>query len=345
MKALRNINKILKTVARCAAVTLVLAPLAAGAEPIKLKLSFFTSDRSQTYLHTTKPFVDAVNAEGKGLLEIEVFFSGALGRRQTQQPQLLLDGVADIAMIVPGQTPDRFQDTAVVELPGLFRNAREATLTYTRLNAAHALKGYEDFFVIGSFSADPDSIHSRKPIGSLADLKGQRLRTNNLREAAALEKLGAVPVLLSIIQSPDAISSGNIDGATLAPSALLDFGIARVTSNHYLLRISAAPLALLMNRNKFDSLPEQAKALIRKYSGEWTAARFVEDWEKLEKREVEKIRSDALRTVILPSPPDLVAAQRAFQSVVDEWAASSTRHRELLMLVEAELTKIRSTKP
>jgi TRAP-type C4-dicarboxylate transport system substrate-binding protein len=332
MQALWNM-RILNTLARYAAVAMAFLPLAAGAEPIKLKLSFFTSDRSQTY------------AEGKGLLEIEVFFSGALGRRQIQQPQLVLDGVADIAMIVPGQTPDRFQDTAVVELPGLFRNAREATLTYTRLNTAYALKGYEDFFVIGSFSADPDSVHSRKPIASLADLKGQRFRTNNLREAAALERLGAMPVLLSIIETPDAISSGAIDGTTLAPSALLDFGIARVTNNHYLLRISAAPLALLMNRNKFDSLPEPAKILIKKYSGEWAAARFVEGWEKLEKREIERIRSDALRTVIFPSHSDLDAAHLAFQSVIDEWAASDTGRRKLLMLVAAELAKIRSTGP
>lgn len=330
--------------ARCALFAFALLPCGAAAEPIRLKLSFFTSDRSQAYQHTVKPFVDAVNAEGKGLLEIEVFFSGALGRLQAQQPQLVLDGVADIAMVVPGQTPDLFQDTAVIELPGLFRDAREATLTYTRLIAVHALKGYEDFFVIGSFAANPNSIHSRKPIASLVDLKGQRLRTNNLREAAALEQLGAVPVLLSIIQTPDAISSGTIDGTTLPPSALLDFGIARATSNHYLLRTSAAPLALLMNRNKFDSLPEQAKTLVRKYSGEWAAARFIEDSKILEKQELKRIQSDPKRTVVFPSQPDLDTAQVAFSAVIQEWQARNPHNLELLKAVETEIAKLRSTR-
>jgi TRAP-type C4-dicarboxylate transport system substrate-binding protein len=334
----------IKSLARCALFLLALLPATSVAEPIKLKLSFFTSDGSQVYLHAIKPFVDAVNAEGKGLLEIEVFFSGALGRLQAEQPQLVLDGVADIAFVVPGQTPDLFQDTAVIELPGQFRDAREATLTYTRLLAAHALKGYEDFFVIGSFSANPNSIHSRKPIASIVDLKGQRLRINNLREAAALEKLGAVPVLLSIIQTPEAISKGTIDGATLPPSALLDFGIARATSNHYLLRTSAAPLALLMNRKKFGSLPEQARTLIRKYSGEWPAKYYIENIERLDAQELKRIQSDPKRTVVFPSQSDLNTAQAAFEVANEEWQARNPRNRELLTAVKAEIAKLRSTR-
>src|SRR5262245_39900483 len=108
----------------------------AAAEPIKLKLSFFSSDRSMIYAAAVKPFVDAVNREAKGLLEIEVFFSGALGKSPAQQPNLVADGVADIAYIVPSYTPERFPDTAVIEMPGLFRDGREATLVYSHLMAA-----------------------------------------------------------------------------------------------------------------------------------------------------------------------------------------------------------------
>ena len=39
---------------------------AASAEPIKLKLAYFSSDRTTTYLAMIKPFVDAVNARPRG---------------------------------------------------------------------------------------------------------------------------------------------------------------------------------------------------------------------------------------------------------------------------------------
>ena len=67
-------------VSRILCAGLVLLPALAAAEPINLKLSFFTSDRSQIYQSSVKAFVDAVNAEGAGVVHIEVYFSGAIAR-------------------------------------------------------------------------------------------------------------------------------------------------------------------------------------------------------------------------------------------------------------------------
>jgi TRAP-type C4-dicarboxylate transport system substrate-binding protein len=159
----------IKTFARWALLAIALSPSTASAEPIKLKLSLISSDRSLIYRGCVKPFVDAVNAEAKGLLEIEVYFSGALSKVGAAQPQLVVDDVADIALIVPGYTPDRFYDNTVVELPGLFQDLREASLVYTRLIAAGDLKGYEEYFVIAALMSPPENIHSRQPIATIAD--------------------------------------------------------------------------------------------------------------------------------------------------------------------------------
>ena len=130
----------IKVLVRYAMFGLVLVSSVASAEPIKLKLSFFGLENSQTYLSGIKPFVDAVNSEGKELVAIEVYANGALGKVQAQQPQLVLDSVADIAFVVPGVTPYRFPDNALLEQVDLFRDTREGTLAYTRLIAAKALR-------------------------------------------------------------------------------------------------------------------------------------------------------------------------------------------------------------
>src|SRR3989304_3063502 len=128
----------LTVLTRLAMIGLAVMPLAAQAEPFKLKLSFFTSDRSYIYQNQAKPFVDAVNDEGRGLIEIDVDFSSAVTKAQDQMSQLVANGTADIAIIVPGLTPDRFGDTGVMELPGIFRDSREASLVFTRLLQAAA---------------------------------------------------------------------------------------------------------------------------------------------------------------------------------------------------------------
>ena len=90
-----------------AAVALVLSlvPALAAADPVTLKFSFVTSDRSNIYQCYLKPFVDAVNADGAGIVQIKVYFSGAISPAMTEQARLALDGAADLAYVVPGYTP------------------------------------------------------------------------------------------------------------------------------------------------------------------------------------------------------------------------------------------------
>jgi TRAP-type C4-dicarboxylate transport system substrate-binding protein len=315
---------------------------AAMAEPIKLKFAYFSSDRTTTYLAAVKPFVDAVNAEAAEQIEIEVGFSGVFGKNPALQLQLVSDGTADIAFVVPGYTPERFPDNMAIELPGMFRDIREATLVYTRLVAGNALRGYDDLVVIGAFATEPESIHSRPAVLSLEDLKGKRIRANNSAQAAALESLGIVAVQMPINQASSAISSGKIDGSTVSPAPLIEFGISRVAAHHYLLGIGAAPLAVVMNRTKFDSLPKASQDIIRKFSGEWTAERFISTYGAENKLAIEQLSSDPGRKVVTPSETDHEQAKSAFGAVIEKWLSENPRNRELLTKVDAEISKIRS---
>lgn len=327
---------------RWALMVCVLLPPAAVAEPVKLKLAFFTSDRISLFVDVIKPFVDAVNNEAPDELYIQVHSSGVLGKSPAQQAQLVLDGVADIALVIPGAT-DRFPDNAVVEMPGLFHGLREATLTFSALVAAGALRGYEDFTVLGAFATEPETIHTRAAISSLDDLRGMKIRISSPTESAALAQLGMQPVLMPVTAVSEAISSGSIEGAAIAPGPLQEFGVSRFVTHHYLLRTSVGPLSLLMNRKKFESLPVPAQDTIRKYSGGWLAAHFADGYEKLNAEEIEQLRVDPRRQVIIPSQLEFDRAQLVFRSVTEEWASRDPHNRALLDLAIAELVKLRST--
>ena len=326
------------------ALVLSLVPALVAAEPITLKLSFYTSDRSTIYENAIKPFVDAVNRDGKGLVQIEVYFSGAINKVQSSEARLVADGIADIALIAIGRTPDEFPDTAVMELPGLFHDQRQASLVYTRLIEMGALKGYEKFYVCGALEFGAESIHSRKPIASIEDLKGLRIRTNNQIEADVLKKLGAMPQLIAINNTTDAVSSGKLDGATFPPSMLFEFGVGRVAKYHYMIQLGGAPTAVVMNRKKFESLPPQAQAIIRKYSGKWLAEQFATSMDPLDKKVLAQLEADPRRKVVFPSPSDSATTRLVFASVIEEWAAQSPHNRELLGLARAEIAKFRSSK-
>ena len=324
------------------ALATLLVSFSVTAEPVTLKLSFFTSDRTIAYLAAVKPFVDAVNDDPEGLLKIDVYASGTLGKVQKELPDLLLSGGADIAFIVPGQNPDRFADTGVVELPGLFKTVRESTLAFTRLAATGALSDYKEFFVIGAFATPPETINSRKPMRELADLKGQKIRVNNAVQAEAFSKLGVLPSVVAFNETAPAIMSGALDGATVPVAQLFDVGIGRLTSHHYLLGTSVAPLTLLMNRKALDHLSPRAQAVIRKYSGEWAALRFIEVYEVAGKKALDELYQDRRRTIVTPSASDVDAAAAVFATIADAFAAQSAHRAELVRAAHAAIADIRA---
>jgi TRAP-type transport system periplasmic protein len=131
----------IKVLAQCAFLTLVFLPGAAIAEPIALKLAFFSSDRSLTFRGAIKPFIDAVNQDPQGLIKITLYSGGILGKEIAKQPQVVLDGTADIAFVVPGYTPARFPDTSVLELPGLLRDIQQGTRKCSPLTRRDACAG------------------------------------------------------------------------------------------------------------------------------------------------------------------------------------------------------------
>ena len=319
-----------------------IAQAPAQAQAQKIKFAVFTPDKEQTFLTTMKPFAEAVNKEAGGTCEIDLFPNGALGRSPVQQAQMVLDGVADIAWVIASYTPGRFQENEVLELPGLFRNLPEGTEVFTRLVTSGQLKGYDDFFPIGLFATAPYSLHARFPINSVADLKGKKIRTAGAIEGAAIKALGAVPIGLPVTEIAEAVGRGTIDGTSSHPSPLFDFGIDRVTNHHFFTRLGIVPLAILMSRKKFDSVPRQCQDAIRKYSGAWTAARFNEGIGSYNDSLVKKLQADSKRKVVFPSPAEIETMSQMMKPVVDEWLARSPRNQELFKLVEGELVKVRA---
>ena len=330
-------------VLRLAILMLGLVPVSALAGPITLKLAYFSSDRTHLYLSGAKPFVDAVNREGRGRVKIEPYFSGRLGGLP-EQSRAVRDGKADIGYVVPPYERAAFPDAAVIELPGLYKDAAEATEVFTKLVGSGIMRGFSDFFVIGAFASEPENIHSRPPLTSLAELRGKRIRVNNQIEAELLRKLDAKPSFIPLNHAAEEISAGKIDGALVPPVPMIEFGIGRVAPYHYLLPTSCVPQALLMNRKRFESLPTDVQAIIRKYSGAW----FVDNYNRINEAAtalvMNQLKSDSRRTVTIPSAGDMETADAAFKSIVSGYAAMNSHNAALVRAALAAVAGSRSAK-
>jgi TRAP-type transport system periplasmic protein len=301
----------------------------AVAEPVKLKFAFFTSTKERTWTTSLGPFVEAVNAEGKGIIEIQPFPNGALGKAMPQQAQLILDGIADIAFVLPAITPGRFPENEVMELPGAVLNVADATNVYSGMLLGGKIRGFESFHVLGALGGDPFPINTRAEINGLSDLKGKKIRVGSGLQARTVKELGMVPILIPINEAPEAIARGTIDGVAIQPVPMVDFGVSRVVSNHYFAGVGFAPLTVLMSKAKYDALPKQAKEILDKYSGKWLGDLYNREFGAASAQVVKQLAADPKRKVLYPTDAEKKELAAAYKVVIDEWVAKSPRNAEL----------------
>ena len=332
-------RRFLATAAAVPAATMLSGKLVCAED--HLKWAVFTPDSEVTFRTVMKPFAETVQRETDNAVVFDLFPNGALGRNPGQQPQMIIDGVADVAWVVPSYSPGRFPDTEVLELPGLFRDLREASLVATRLNQHKVLNDYGDFYVIGMWGTAPYSIHTNFPVNSIADLKGKTIRVSSKTESAALRAFGAVPVGMPVTEIPEAISRGTISGTTSHLAPFFDFGLDRVTNNHFFVGLGVVPLAILMNRRKFEALPQSARDVISRNAGEALTNRWIESITSYNQANLEKLKSNPKNKVVFPSQAQLDEAQRILAPVREEWVAASERHKELKAALDTELAAVR----
>jgi TRAP-type transport system periplasmic protein len=306
-----------------------------------LKWAVFTPDSEVTFRTVMKPFAEAVQRESNNAVVFDLFPNGALGRNPGQQPQMLIDGVADLAWVIPSYSPGRFPDTEVLELPGMFRDLRESSLVASGLAASNVLKDYGDFYIVGLWGTAPYSIHTNFPVNSIADLKGKTIRASSKNESAALRALGAVPIGMPVTEIPEAISRGTISGTTSHMSPFFDFGLDRVTNNHFFIGLGVVPLTILMNKKKFDALPESARATIERNAGPALTKTWIESITSYNAANLEKLKSNPKHKVVFPSQAELDEAQKLLTPVREQWVAASDRHKELKAALDARLAKVR----
>jgi TRAP-type C4-dicarboxylate transport system substrate-binding protein len=321
----------------CAFAVLTGSAAVAAEKPIVLKLSFFTSDRELAFQGAIKPFLDAVNREGKDLVRIDAYTSGTIGQTFAQQVDVVAQQTADIAFVNPALTPARFPEQAVMQLPGAFSSVREATLVYNRLVRMGVFQDLSQFVVIGAIANYPLIIHARAAVTSLSDLKGKRLRVSNMLEAITLRSFGAIPSQIPINAITDAISHGTLDGATVPPGPLFEFGVARLASSHYLLPLGAAPLLVLMNKKSFESLPASAQDIIRRFSGTWLAERYLELYETHSESVLAQLKNNPRRIVTEPTEADMTKARQVFAATRADRQSASPRNQELVALLDAAI--------
>ena len=188
----------------------------------------------------------------------------------------------------------------------------------------HGKDDYKDFQVLTIFSASNVVISTAsKPILTPADFKGVKLRSPSRFAALFLTDLGGTPVTIPVAQVTESVSKGVIDGAMAPGEVMPAVKIDAVTKFHMegpsnQPGFTQTPMAVLMNKAKYNSLPPDLKAVIDKNSGAVMSETIGKVWDvgNEDGRKKAAARGNKILTI---KADDYAAIKKATSGVEADW--------------------------
>ena len=242
----------------------------ASAETIKLTYANFPPAITFPCIQMER-WKQEVEKRTNGQVQVQTFPGSTL-----LNPKNMLDGVkqgqADIGNTFMSYFPGKFPLLSVIDQPVYFTSSKVASLVLWDLWDKYRPASLGDFKVLTMFTTAPTNIMSTVPIRNLADLRGVELRAAG-GPSGALKLLGAVPVSMPMSETPDALQKGLVKGLFSSLEVLKDFNFAEKCRYETLLNTQVYSAVVVMNKEKWESLPENVKQVmndLRREQALWT---------------------------------------------------------------------------
>ncbi len=243
----------------------------AMAQEVTLKLHQFLPAQANVPKLILDVWADNVEAGSDGRIKIDRFPSMQLGGKPPELMDQAIDGVADIVWTVVAYTPGRFPSTEVFELPFMMNDARAMSSAYWQMFDKHMKDTeFKDVHILGTWVHGPGMIHTSDPVEAPTDLRGMKIRGGGRSVNGLLEQLGATPVGMPVPAIPEALSKGVIDGTTIPWEVTGALKVPELVENHTEFTGKALytlTFVLAMNKDKYNSLPDDLKAVVDANSG------------------------------------------------------------------------------
>ncbi|MCC0034080.1 MAG: TRAP transporter substrate-binding protein [Hoeflea sp.] len=307
------------------ALALTALPTTSLAQEVTLRLHQFLPPVATVPKHILKPWGDRLAELSGGRIKIEHFDGMSLGGRPSDLMDQARDGVVDMSMTVVGYTPGRFPRTEVFELPFMMTNPIATSLAYWEMvDTDFQSNEYKDLKVLGAWVHGPGVIHTKDPVNTLEDMKGKTLRGPTRVINDMLSELGAEPVGMPLPAIPEALSKGVINGTVIPWEVTPSIRLTELVKNHTEFggpeALYTATIVLVMNKAKYDALPDDLRAILDAESGAKLSSFAAEVMEAYDKPGRD-IAVKAGNNIIELDEAEVARWKEAAQPVINRWVA------------------------
>lgn len=305
------------------------AACAAQAQEVTLKVHHFLGPQSTQHVNMFGAWCSKLAAESANKLKCQIYPSMQLGGSPPQLYDQARDGVADIVWTVAGYSAGRFPKIEVFELPFMMTNAEATSRAAWEYYDKYDRDEFKDTHILAVHVHGPGNIYTvKKPLVTLADFKGLKLRAPTRLTNKMLAMLGATPVGMPVPAVPDALSKGVIDGAVIPYEVAPGIKVNELTKftaepDRHFNALYTTVFLVAMNKAKYESLPPDLKKVLDANSGSDFSAFMGKTQAAADVPGKEKMIASGNKITVI-SGAELDKWKKATDQLDDQWVADIT---------------------
>jgi len=233
------------------------------------------------------------------------------------------DGVMDVSYVTASYTPARHPLPLLAELPGSGGTAEINSVAFSRIHWKHLHKAgeYKGVKLLGVFTHGPGQMFLvKKPVNSVADIAGMKIRSGGGISEASAKALGASPLVKPAPESYEILASGVADGTFFPSESIRSFNLDKVVKHATIFPggFYSSAFGFFMNEEKWNKLSKQDQDAINSVSGEALARLAGKAWDAADKGGMEALKAAGVN-IQQASPAFIAEVRSRTEPLANNW--------------------------
>lgn len=291
-----------------------------SADKKSVKYSFRLAETHPPDYPTTigdKKFAELVNERTNGRIKIDVFPSSQLGEEKPVIEQVQL-GAIEFTRVNASPLAEFNKQFSVLSLPYVFDSDKHLWSFLESEMGNKMLDNLESSKMKGLayYDSGARSFYSRKPLKSMDDLKGLKIRVQQSKvNIDLIAALGASATPMPYGEVFSALQTGVIDAAENNYPSYYSSNHYQAAKHYILDKHQRTPEVLLISKITWDKLSEEDRKIIKQAALDSVKTQ-KETWAKFEKESEQKLRAAG---ITITEVQDVKPWQEAVKPVVEKY--------------------------
>ncbi|MBO6781895.1 MAG: TRAP transporter substrate-binding protein DctP [Alphaproteobacteria bacterium] len=268
---------------------------------------------------------DNLERMSNGKIKVETTWSQSVhGVREGRKA--VRTGLSDQAPCFSLYTARDYNAVGGLGLPFLFNNAHEAVATAEHIYPKYLKDEFERFQVLLMRSAHtgPYHLYNNKPVRTLEDVKGMKVRAGGGVHAQIIGALDATQVSMPGASAYTAMQRGTIDAIHFNDAAALIFKLHEVAKYRTENGFNVLTIEYCMSKDWFDDLPADLQNVVNNWGRQMAIAEAAGFYDYGGLVNVAKMQEQGLETITM-SDEELGKWKSAVADVEAAWVADAEK--------------------